>query len=136
MSDEINEILNESVKEIERKKRRLLDECSLLEESLKTKEVESSKLLTKNIEEADLYVINKKKEIDKLYEETLAIRKSLDGSEDTLKSISDGFDKLDADKVQLVSDMKEFENYKQSEHQKIDDRIKEIELREAKLKEV
>ena len=135
MSTKLEELLKESVKEIERRKQELLNECEAIEKVIKEKENNANKRISQLEEESEKYIANAQKEADAKLEEAKAIRKSLEGSEETLQSIADGLSKLDTDREALSEERKAFDKHMVQENQKLDEKSKAIELRETKLNE-
>lgn len=135
MATKLEELLAESVKEIERRKQELLSECEALDKTMKSKEDEANKRIAQIEETSRVYISDAQKEINKKLNEAEAIRKSLDGSDETLKSVENELLRLDAERKALKDEKDSFEAYKSHTEQQLDDKIKNIELRETKLAE-
>jgi hypothetical protein len=135
MSSKLEELLQESVREIENRKQALLNECEEIEKTIKNKEDEANKRIAVLEAESKAYISKSNKEADAKLREASDIRKSLEGSEEILKSVSDELEKFDSTRKQLVEDKKIFDEYMVVENQKLDARLKDIELRESKLNE-
>jgi len=131
----IEELLQESVKEIEIRKQALLNECEAIEKSIKDKENEANKRISQLEDASRKHIAESNKEADLKLEEAKKISKSLEGSEETLKSIANEFERLDAERKALKDEKASFEIYKTETAQQIDAKLKEIDLRETKLKE-
>lgn len=135
MTSKLEELLKESVMEVERRKNALLTECEQIEQSNKQKESEASKRIEK-LESDSLNKISKmNKEAELKIIEADKILKSLEGSEEKLKEINDGLISIGEKNEALKLEREEFEKYKVSENQKLDERVKGIELREKNLTE-
>ena len=132
----LEELLQESVREIESRKSKLLKECEQIEKDMRDKENEANDRIKLLEDECHEYVAKQNKAADDNLKDILSIRKSLEGSDETLKSVSDELIRLDAQRASFNEDKKLFEAHMVKENEKLDLRFKEIELREAKLSEV
>lgn len=135
MVSKIEELLQESVKEIENRKSSLLKECEEIQIIIKNKEDDANKRISQLESASAEYISKLNKEAEAKLDQAEKIIKSLEGSNEKLESVSNELKKLDIERASFENDKKSFESYKASVNQKLEEKSKSLELRESKLVE-
>jgi len=135
MSTTIDDLLKDSLKEVERRKDALLKENEELENTLKQKEIEADKRIAFK-EQESLDKINAEfKILESKRNEVIEIQKSILGYEERLSAIKICLENVDSERKKLVEEQELFEDYKTLTQQKFSEIEKSFELREISLKE-